>query len=125
MRTLILVIGGVLLVGSAAAEDPPRALWQYHPLAAKDDPGQPGQSNPDAAIKPQPQTACFDVVANPHESGASMVMIDKCTGRTWMLTRIFHVDAKGNSTGTSYRWSPILADDQEAILSQHAYPATR
>ena len=47
-----------------------------------------------------------------------MMLIDKCSGRTWLLIRIPIPDDKGNATTEfAYRWAPILYGDREALLS--------
>ena len=46
------------------------------------------------------------------------VMLDRCSGKTWLLIRIAIPNDQGEMTGDfTYRWAPILYGDREALLS--------
>ena len=52
------------------------------------------------------QIDCFEVI--PESKTLRPIMVNKCTGETWMLVYTSFVDEKGNKTGTfTYRWSPL------------------
>ena len=57
--------------------------------------------------QPQPQRECFAVAMNAQASLGS-ILIDKCTGKTWVLGR-------ANLRGGGYvpRWFPITVDTTE------------
>jgi hypothetical protein len=58
----------------------------------------------------QPQRECFTVVMNHSTGGGSLgaVLLDKCTGKTWMLTR---TNLRGGAT--TVRWFPITVETTE------------
>src|SRR4051794_28072094 len=70
------------------------------------------------------ETPCFDVAsAGQGAQPASMILVNKCTGYTWLLTRNALADDKGKVTGAfSYRWHPIAVGTGEAQLS---YPSAK
>ena len=63
----------------------------------------------------QAQTAaqpCFEVVAatGPSAAAPPFILVDRCTGKTWMLLRLVMTDSEGAVSGPSqfnYRWLPI------------------
>src|SRR5262249_1806645 len=55
----------------------------------------------------QPQRECFAVAMNTQASVGS-ILIDKCTGKTWVLTR---VNLRGG--GYTVRWFPITVETTE------------
>src|SRR6266404_1133712 len=115
--TLALLMAARLLAGSAAAQQVPAPTPAPAPAAV------PKPAAPDAAAATQPSPTrgepCFDILS-PGQSGSpdGMMLIDKCSGRTWLLIRIPVPDDKGNATTEfAYRWAPILYGDREALLS--------
>jgi hypothetical protein len=54
------------------------------------------------------QTACFEVVASASETQpAGAILLNRCTGQTWILVRTYQPSARGNPV---YRWSAIAGD---------------
>jgi len=97
-------------------------------------PPTPEKEKPPAAegtaAAPPPPTArpepCYNI-ASPGQGATpdGMVLIDRCSGKTWLLIRIQIPDDKGNPTSEfTYRWAPILYGDREALLSMGQKPAT-
>ena len=63
---------------------------------------------------------CFNVVAGPSEmQPAGAILVNRCSGQTWMLLRIYQPSARGNP---SYRWSAIASEAAEP-KPQPAAPA--
>jgi len=69
----------------------------------------------------QAQTACFEL-ATPSPStvtlGVHMVMVNRCTGASWALVKVFGVSPKkGEPPNYVFRWFPLSAQEQEATLA--------
>ena len=114
---LAFLIAAALPAATAAAQQLPAPTPAPAPAAV------PKPAAPDAGAATQPTAArgepCFDILS-PGQSGSpdGMILIDKCSGRTWMLIRIPIPDDNGNATTEfAYRWAPILYGDREALLS--------
>lgn len=66
------------------------------------------------AQAPAPETACFQMMATPAGAGpASTILLDRCTGQTWILARRFQAAAKGRSGNAAFRWEPLSKDNAE------------
>jgi len=62
------------------------------------------------------QRDCFTVImANPGGGGLGSILLDKCTGNSWVLARA----ALGNGM-TANRWYPISVEKGEAISRTQA-----
>ena len=131
LSTPLLISVGLLAAPAAAQQLP--APTPSAPPAAVPKPAAPDAAAPAQPVAPaQPAAArgdpCFDILS-PGQGGSpdGMILIDKCTGRTWLLIRIPVPDDNGNpTTEFAYRWAPILYGDREALLSiatQKAPPA--
>ena len=72
-----------------------------------------------AAAAPARTEPCYTIVPPPQGLGPDgSVMLDRCTGKTWLLIRIAIPNDQGELTGDfTYRWAPILYGDREALLS--------
>jgi hypothetical protein len=58
-----------------------------------------------AALSQNADAVCFEVIpARPNIEPPAPIMIDKCSGRSWVLTR----------NGKSYRWSIIALETEKA-----------
>jgi hypothetical protein len=74
-----------------------------------------------AAQSPQPAVqagACFEVVpaqARPYPTGP--ILLNRCSGQTWLLVRSYHDGQDGGVGSLAYRWRPIATDDREAVLA--------
>ena len=64
---------------------------------------------------------CYTIVPPPQGLGLGpdgSVMLDRCSGKTWLLIRIAIPNDQGEMTGDfTYRCEPILYGDREALLS--------
>ena len=61
---------------------------------------------------------CFTIV--PETRTLRPIILDKCTGKTWMLVYVTLVDDKGKETGKfTYRWFNIGFSDEEPELSHN------
>ena len=119
--TLALLMAAGLLAGPAAAQQLPAPTPASAPASAPAAVPKPAVPDAAAATQPSPTRGepCFDILS-PGQSGSpdGMILVDKCSGRTWMLIRIPVPDDKGNATTEfAYRWAPILYGDREALLS--------
>jgi hypothetical protein len=48
----------------------------------------------------------------------ALILLNKCEGKTWIMTRVYLVDKQGKRTGGwVFRWSPILHQEDETILT--------
>jgi hypothetical protein len=67
---------------------------------------------------------CFEVLMAPRggtnvlsTDPASSILLNKCTGDTWMLVRTT-VSKPGKPEEFAYRWYPISAGSSEAVISR-------
>jgi hypothetical protein len=58
----------------------------------------------------QPQRECFAVAMN-NQASVGSILLDKCTGKTWLLTRVT-LGAPGNY---AFRWLPITVGTTEPV----------
>jgi hypothetical protein len=67
-----------------------------------------------ASASAQQQQECFEVAMTNATGGGSLgsILVDKCTGNTWMLTR-----TQTPNGATTNRWFPISVEKSEAINS--------
>jgi hypothetical protein len=120
---MALLLAAGLLAAPAGAQQLPTPIPAPAPAAV------PKPAVPDAAAATQPSPTrtepCFDILSPGQGSSPDgMMLIDKCSGRTWLLIRIPIPDDKGNATTEfAYRWAPILYGDREALLSMAAQKA--
>lgn len=79
-------------------------FWQY-PTAARAQDVPPSVPAP-GAISPAP---CWEIVAPVRGTEPpTMVMMNKCTGETWLLAKVLTREPQPNVMGTYvYRWRPI------------------
>jgi hypothetical protein len=101
---------------------PPESQGQSQGQAQGQSQGQSQNQAPaaQAAAAPPARTEpCYSIVPPPQGLGPDgSVMIDRCTGKTWLLIRIAIPNDQGEVTGDfTYRWAPILYGDREALLS--------
>lgn len=71
-----------------------------------------------APAKPPGTPACFDLSQTHDFVASGEILLNHCTGDTWLLVKT-SADMEG---GFVYRWRPILVDQGEAVLSD---PASR
>jgi hypothetical protein len=122
-RSLALLMAVGALAAPAGAQQLPAPTPAPAPAAT------PKPAAPDAGAAAQPSSTrtepCFDILSPAQGSSPDgMMLIDKCSGRTWLLIRIPIPDDKGNpTTEFAYRWAPILYGDREALLSMAAQKA--
>ncbi len=65
----------------------------------------------DAALAQGAGPACFEVIAaRPNVEPPAPIMIDKCSGRSWVLIR----------NGKSYRWSLIATETEKPKTTDRA-----
>jgi hypothetical protein len=56
---------------------------------------------------PTPNGACFDVARPPGGEAAGAILVNRCTGRTWILVG----GRKRHGDQVAYRWMPIVTAD--------------
>ncbi len=57
------------------------------------------------------QAACFEVLAGPSETQpAGAILLNPCSGQTWLLVRTSPSPARGGPGHPLYRWSAIAGD---------------
>jgi hypothetical protein len=66
-----------------------------------------------------PSGACFDVVANgPDAQANGPILLNRCTGATWLLVRTPIMESNGTDEGNfTYMWEPLGVGNQQPILS--------
>jgi hypothetical protein len=74
--------------------------------------------------KPGLPSPCFEVLMAPRggtnvlsTDPASSILLNRCTGDTWMLVRTT-VSKSGKPEEYTYRWYPISVGTSEALLSR-------
>ncbi len=77
-----------------------------------------GQSLPVQPAAPSSMDTCFSVETPRIEMPPNApLLVNRCTGSTWMLVRTNLNDAAGKPTGVyTWRWSPLAANTGEAQL---------
>jgi hypothetical protein len=68
-----------------------------------------------------PTTTCFEVLSAPQGfTTFAFVLVNKCTGNTWILQKVQSADAKGNPNGVVFRWRAINFDNTQgdALFAQ-------
>jgi hypothetical protein len=68
------------------------------------------------AQQPEPQPSlCFEIIpARQNAQPEGAFLLNRCTGQTWLLTRVDPVGAKARrAAAIGYRWSSLLADGIE------------
>jgi hypothetical protein len=88
MRVEVLLVAGMLLIGSVSA-------------VAQDRAGV------------QPTNDCFTVVMTTKGSAGS-ILLNKCTGQSWLL--VTAQTKLGNSPVTTLRWFPISVEKNEVLV---------
>jgi hypothetical protein len=92
------------IVKGTAASPSPR-----FPLASLPTPPEPTAPLPTAQL-------CYEVI-QPNISPFAPILLDRCTGFTWVLIRHPLTDARGRATSQFiYRWAPLGLDSTEAVL---------
>ena len=59
---------------------------------------------------------CFEVIASAGQTTSpSFILVDRCTGKTWMLVRLVLTDPQGNLSASqyNYRWLPLTGGPKE------------
>ena len=59
---------------------------------------------------------CFEVIASAGQTTSpSFILVDRCTGKTWMLVRLVLTDPQGNLSASqyNYRWLPLSGGPKE------------
>jgi hypothetical protein len=80
--------------------------------------------------KPAP---CFEVTMAPRAGGgagfstdpAFSILLNRCTGDTWMLVRTTISKGKGTAGEFAYRWYPVSVGSGEATLANPAFPSSQ
>ncbi len=60
-------------------------------------------------------TECFEMM--PEDSTTMPIMVNKCTGETWMLNRMSFIDENGKRTGGfTFKWNLLATNAEEPVL---------
>ena len=76
----------------------------------------------------RPAVACFEVtLAQTKPSLTGVMLLNRCSGETWLLVRTHKTDQLPQTSGFVYRWRPIAIDRVEKAteLPPHPVPAIR
>ena len=72
-----------------------------------------------AAAAQEQRGPCFDVVAGPAETRPiGAILLNRCSGQTWILVRTYRPAAKGNPGQYVYQWSALASEGPEARLRE-------
>jgi hypothetical protein len=64
------------------------------------------------------ESQCYEIYTSAKQDP---LLLDKCKGRTWLLSKVALLE-NGKDTGTfTYRWSPLAVENIEPVLSIPAY----
>jgi hypothetical protein len=71
-----------------------------------------------APLPASPAPACFDVVPNEGQGApADAILVNRCTGETWILVRAPVPDANGeDSADFTYTWLPLSTGQDKPVL---------
>jgi hypothetical protein len=74
---------------------------------------------PALAQDSKPLAVCWEVLSSAQGvSPNSLLKVNKCTGETWILTRIRLSSAEATAPAAyTFRWRPLLQDEGEAVLT--------
>jgi len=76
----------------------------------------------------RPAVACFEVtLAQTKPALADVLLLNRCSGETWLLVRTHKTDQLPQTSGFVYRWRPIAIDRVEKAteLPSHPIPPIR
>ena len=76
----------------------------------------------------RPAVACFEVtLAQTKPSLTGVMLLNRCSGETWLLVRTHKTDQLPQTSGFVYRWRPIAIDRVEKAteLPPHPMPPMR
>jgi hypothetical protein len=70
-----------------------------------------------ARAQESPTNPCWEVATpGPDVARRFPILINKCTGKTWLLTKVEVREAKSGLPGAYvYRWRPIATDDNGEV----------
>jgi hypothetical protein len=87
-------------------------------LAQTPAPSVPAEK-PAASAPASPSTLCYEVVSTTASTlPYAPILVDRCTGRTWLLAGDRVADAQGKPTGAfAFRWHPLGNTAEEAVLA--------
>ncbi len=67
---------------------------------------------------PTPRGPCWDVYPGNSAAPYSAILLNKCDGRSWLLTKNAVADKQGKATNSwIWRWAPLGTEPDEAVLS--------
>jgi hypothetical protein len=75
----------------------------------------------DNAAGAPPSDACFDIARPPTSTAAGTILLNRCTGETWILLR----NRTRNGEAFIYRWRPIARGAAEVAANSHPRVAPR
>ena len=68
--------------------------------------------------KVQAANACFDVIPmNGSAPPYGPILVNKCTGVTWLLTKAAVPTAKGKPAAFTFQWAPLAIQQEMPVLS--------
>jgi hypothetical protein len=81
-----------------------------------------GEASAQTPEAPSPAGFCFEVTAAHGDAQApGAILLNRCTGQTWILARIYRSAAKGSrGTQISYRWMPIPTANTQVAFNAPA-----
>ena len=74
----------------------------------------------------RPAVACFEVtLAQTKPSLTDVMLLNRCSGETWLLVRTHKTDQLPQTSGFVYRWRPIAIDRVEKATERppHSIPS--
>ena len=66
---------------------------------------------------------CFEVISPSQTAQSNQIMLDRCTGATWLLVRVSLPDMPGRpSQSFTYQWEQLTISSEPPILSYNTPP---
>ena len=63
-----------------------------------------------------PDGSCYELIPGNNTPPFTAILLNKCTGATWLLVREFVPDAKATGSFT-FEWHPLKVSEQPEILT--------
>lgn len=66
----------------------------------------------------QPNAGCFEIIdPKPHGELRSHLLLDKCSGNTWVLARTTIAKSRREAR-TVYRWVPLIVEGRDGVAGE-------
>lgn len=63
--------------------------------------------------------------ADPNAVPSAPILLDRCSGKTWILAKVPFSDGKNPSSAFAYRWRPLIVDSGDEPLFRDRLPPSQ